>query len=279
MITNRLISIFAKYFPSIFRKLVQMDIINEPSWVNLKLDIKNGQAAYLKDEHRNRTWFCDFIGLLKGPAILEIGAGGMFEIATLKTRGKLADCSYHIIDISDEVISEGKKLHTEVDFKRGSINKIPYPDNTFNVVYCRHVIEHQPDYKEAVSEMLRVSKDIVIINLFRWSLSDPILERKKKISNSYNIHSLLDYCRRTSTSLDYFILLYGETPGHNQYDNLDIVRSKDHLILFLSKTASIYSNELKKSLGPYRTYLYEHPYDTTPPTYAPQVKLAQKPPL
>ncbi|MBD2102837.1 class I SAM-dependent methyltransferase [Leptolyngbya sp. FACHB-261] len=38
------------------------------------------------------------------------------------------------------------------------ITDIPFPDNTFDIVYCSHVLEHVPDDKRAISEFHRVCK-------------------------------------------------------------------------------------------------------------------------
>jgi SAM-dependent methyltransferase len=38
------------------------------------------------------------------------------------------------------------------------ITQIPYPDNTFDVIFCNHVLEHVMDDRKAMREMLRVLK-------------------------------------------------------------------------------------------------------------------------
>ena len=38
------------------------------------------------------------------------------------------------------------------------ITNIPYPDDTFDVVYCSHVLEHVPDDRRAIRELYRVLK-------------------------------------------------------------------------------------------------------------------------
>jgi SAM-dependent methyltransferase len=38
------------------------------------------------------------------------------------------------------------------------ITDIQYPDNTFDVIYCSHVLEHVPDDRKAMSEFYRVLK-------------------------------------------------------------------------------------------------------------------------
>ena len=38
------------------------------------------------------------------------------------------------------------------------ITDIPYPNNTFDVIYCSHVLEHVPDDRKAIRELFRVLK-------------------------------------------------------------------------------------------------------------------------
>jgi SAM-dependent methyltransferase len=45
----------------------------------------------------------------------------------------------------------------DVDLKM-DICDIPYPDSTFDMIYCSHVLEHVPDDRKAMSEFRRVLK-------------------------------------------------------------------------------------------------------------------------
>jgi len=45
-----------------------------------------------------------------------------------------------------------------VELKEGDIENIPYPDNTFDVVYTMHVLMHMSIHKKAISEMYRILK-------------------------------------------------------------------------------------------------------------------------
>lgn len=38
------------------------------------------------------------------------------------------------------------------------ITQIPYPDNTFDIIFCNHVLEHVPDDRQAMRELFRVLK-------------------------------------------------------------------------------------------------------------------------
>lgn len=49
-------------------------------------------------------------------------------------------------------------LNPEIAMVQMDVTDIQYPDNSFDVVYCSHVLEHVPDDAKAMSEMYRVLK-------------------------------------------------------------------------------------------------------------------------
>jgi len=52
-------------------------------------------------------------------------------------------------------------------FVKGSLQNIPFPDEKFETVICAHVLEHVRDIDLSISELLRVTKDKLIIILPR----------------------------------------------------------------------------------------------------------------
>lgn len=70
------------------------------------------------------------------------------------------------------------------------ITDIPYPDNTFDVIFCNHVLEHVPDDRKAMSEILRVLKP------GGWaSLQVPLSTKIEKTFEDPNIVSPADRLR------------------------------------------------------------------------------------
>ena len=47
---------------------------------------------------------------------------------------------------------------TGVSFQQGDAQKLPYPDASFDLVFCRYLLLHLPDPDAAIREMLRVTK-------------------------------------------------------------------------------------------------------------------------
>ncbi len=49
------------------------------------------------------------------------------------------------------------------DYVRGSIYKLPFEDNAFDIVTCHHTIEHLRELPDAISELKRVARKQLII--------------------------------------------------------------------------------------------------------------------
>jgi ubiquinone/menaquinone biosynthesis C-methylase UbiE len=205
---------------------------------------------YLKDNHPDRDYFVNFVIESNIQTVLEVGAGSQFEAKTLRDRGQLSKTSYTIMDINEFWLKEGKQLMPEVNFKLGTINKIPFPENSFEVVYCRHVIEHQPYYEIPLKEMLRVSTDWVFLNVFRWSLQEDVIQRLKYYSNAYSLTKLLKFCNDISEDVMPFIILKSgrREPGENIKKNEKpfIRRTGDHMVILMRKHYKIPRDRIKE---------------------------------
>jgi ubiquinone/menaquinone biosynthesis C-methylase UbiE len=233
----------SRFFPGLYSFLINRGFYVESRWK------KMASLEYLKDDHPDRSYFVNFVREGKVQSILEIGAGSQFEARRLREIGQLTKIAYTIMDVNKFWLKEGKKHLPEVDFRYGSINKIPFPENSFDIVYCRHVIEHQPYYEIPLKEMMRVSRDWVFLNIFRWSLQEDIIRRQKYYSNAYSITKLLDYCRGVSKDILPFIVLKQgrETLGENiKKDEIPFVRrTGDHMVILIRKDKEIQRDTIK----------------------------------
>lgn len=93
--------------------------------------------------------------------ILEVGCGsGRF----LEFLEKMGYKNVYGIDSSKEMLEiAGKK--TKATLKIGNVYKIPYGNNSFDVVFSVHVLMHIQKPKKMIEEMIRVSKNIVIFDI------------------------------------------------------------------------------------------------------------------
>ncbi len=99
---------------------------------------------------------------LKVESILDAGCGEGFTMDKLLK----SDVGKKIegIEYSKDALSFGKKLFPDLIFKQGSIYKLPYKDNSFDLIICTEVVEHLDTPAKALKEMLRVSKKYLIIS-------------------------------------------------------------------------------------------------------------------
>lgn len=94
------------------------------------------------------------------PRALELGAGTGFFSLNLKQAGVLDEV--HVTDLSPGMVAaaqaNAEKLGFTVEGRVADAERIPYDDNTFDVVVGHAVIHHIPDVEVAFREMLRVLK-------------------------------------------------------------------------------------------------------------------------
>lgn len=100
---------------------------------------------------------------IKLKSILDAGCGEGFTLAKLQ-QNKIAQ---HLegIDISRDAIRLGKSMYPSISFKLGSIYKLPYKDNSFDLVLCCEVLEHLEDPHKALQELIRVSKKYCLLTV------------------------------------------------------------------------------------------------------------------
>lgn len=95
----------------------------------------------------------DEIIKLNPKKLLEIGVGNGFVSKYLKDR-----------KVNVTTLDIDKRLNPDVV---GNVLNIPFADNSFDVVSCCEVLEHLPyeNFKNALSEILRVTSDYMILSL------------------------------------------------------------------------------------------------------------------
>lgn len=98
-----------------------------------------------------------------GDTVLDVGCGsGNLTLTAKNTAG--AKGAVYGIDAAPEMIEVARKkarrANLNVTFDVGLVEKIPYPDATFDVVINRLMIHHLPDdlKRQAFAEILRVLK-------------------------------------------------------------------------------------------------------------------------
>src|SRR6266540_1643144 len=111
----------------------------------------------------NSRMIVEMAKIKSGDKVLDVGCGTGDLTLTAKNYTGVSG-SAHGIDASPEGIdlarSKAKRIGSETTFEVGLIEKIPYPDATFDVVISRLVIHHLPDdlKRQGIAEIFRVLK-------------------------------------------------------------------------------------------------------------------------
>ena len=102
--------------------------------------------------------------------IMEIGFGSGYEYERLKEDLKKHNVEYTGVDYTQKFIEEAKKKYPETKWLQGDIRKLNFVDNSVDLIFTYHVLEHQQgieDVRKAIKEMCRVAKEKVIIIWFK----------------------------------------------------------------------------------------------------------------
>jgi len=110
---------------------------------------------------------------------------------------------------------------------RMDLTNIQYPDESFDVIYCSHVLEHITDDRKAMRELARILKSdgwsvlmvpITANSTFEDpSISDPVMRRQ--------LFGQHDHVRRYGP--DFIDRLEGEGFEVKPYEALEVVKSRD----------------------------------------------------
>jgi SAM-dependent methyltransferase len=121
-----------------------------------QIDRVNGKQQFSKERLLTVTGWDK--QSLKGKDILEVGSGaGRFTQVILEQ----TDANLYSIDYSDAVSANyrnnshyGDRLH----LFQASIYEMPFPDSSFDKVFCFGVLQHTPDFKQSVKSLIDKAK-------------------------------------------------------------------------------------------------------------------------
>lgn len=97
--------------------------------------------------------------------ILDVGCASGWFLSQLSKLYPKAKC--YGVDVYDNAIAYGAKLYPEINFKVADAHRLPFEDNTFDLVVCTSVLEHVDDPQSVLLEIKRVLKQrgVAVIEL------------------------------------------------------------------------------------------------------------------
>ncbi len=113
------------------------------------------QAAWTRDL---RTYLFDKAGLADARAVLEVGCGTGAILREIKS-----SASPHGLDLEPASLAECRIHASAASLTRGDAHSLPYPDGSFDIVYCHFLLLWARNPLEVVREMARVGRVVIAL--------------------------------------------------------------------------------------------------------------------
>ena len=126
------------------------------------------------NEYNEMPATLSFLKNVKGKKILDLGCGTGIYTKILKNRGAIVSG----IDLSPKIIGIAKKNVKGIDFRVGSVSKLPYEFGTFDMVLASLVINYFPDLGKAFREIRRILKKG---GVFIFSTYNPVTKATRRM--------------------------------------------------------------------------------------------------
>jgi SAM-dependent methyltransferase len=132
-----------------------------------KKSLQRGAVGEYTDESEQAP-VCRLVSFEPDNFILDAGcANGRFLSNTAP------DQEFVGMDISLEMVKLARRDLGRGLFVVGELERLPFPDGTFDTVICSRVLQHIHDQQAAISEMARVTRSggsVVVLTLNSWTL-------------------------------------------------------------------------------------------------------------
>jgi arsenite methyltransferase len=165
------------------------------------------EAVYLTaDVVRQRREVLRLLGLTAGEAVLDIGSGpGLLATEMAQAVGPTGRvCG---IDVSDSMLTLARARavpagSAPVEYRRGGVDAMPYPDGSFDAAVCTQVLEYVADIPAALAEAWRVLRPggrLLVMDTdwdsIVWHSTDP--DRMRRILLTWEQHLVDPFLPRT----------------------------------------------------------------------------------
>lgn len=129
---------------------------HEKWWSSLATDAQRSafQAGIGPIDAASRRATAAYIRESGYESVLDCGSGtGLFHECLKQME---VDIQYVGVDITPVFVEDTRKRG--MDISLGSVESLPFPANSFDLCYARHLLEHLSYYTKALQEMVRVAR-------------------------------------------------------------------------------------------------------------------------
>jgi len=91
---------------------------------------------------------------IEGASLLDAGCGRGYLCRTIAARHpalRITGCDIHVADLR---CGEAEKI----SYREGNVERLPFPDESFDTVVCTHTLEHVRNLHVAIAELRRVCR-------------------------------------------------------------------------------------------------------------------------
>jgi len=135
-------------------------------WTDLKEEEVKEWFETINNTPLDRMQALEIVKSFKPTSLIEIGTGGGQDYSMFKKH--LPDCNYTGVDVSAGIISELKTRYPEINMVEANFyDGLSFKDGSFDIVYARHILEHCPEYKKPIKEMLRLAKNAIVVTMYK----------------------------------------------------------------------------------------------------------------
>ncbi len=128
--------------------------------------------------------------LQPGGRVLDIGCNRAYDLLRLSERFDSLGLKMCGIDLSASDLQVARERaatlspSTSMSFQLSAVEKLPYRDDSFDVVTCSEVVEHLPDPDRALREMSRVTKPGGVLALTTPNVGNKLHKLRKFLPRS-----------------------------------------------------------------------------------------------
>lgn len=110
----------------------------------------------------------DAAGISAGQAALDVACGT--GVVTREVADRLAGTGTVVgVDLNEAMLAVARRLRPDLDWRQGDAARLPFPDETFDVVLCQAGLMFFPDPVAALSDMRRVLRPDGRVAVQVWS--------------------------------------------------------------------------------------------------------------